>query len=112
MKIWLFLRPDKTNITLSIIYTLLSLIIVTGLKWTTKMTWYASRGFPFPFVKIYDYVKGGSCPPYNICLVTNIQDFYPFALLMDILVWYLVSCAIVFSYQIVKKQRDIKKSSP
>ena len=110
MKVFLFLRPDKTKITLSIILTLLSLIIVTGLKWTTKMTWYANRGFPFPVVKIYDYVKGGSCPPYNICLATNIQDFYPYTLLIDILVWYLVSCAIVLGYETVKKQRRRLKS--
>ncbi len=104
MKVFLFLRPEKTKIILSIILTLLSSIIVTGLNWTTKMTWYANRGFPFPIVKIYDYIQGGHCPPYDICLATNIQDFYPYTLLMDILLWYLFSCTIVFGYKTIKKQ--------
>jgi glycopeptide antibiotics resistance protein len=110
MKIRLLLRPDKTKITLMMIFTLLSLIIVTGLEWTTKMTWYANRGFPFPFLKIYDFVKGGSCTPYNICLATNIQDFSPFAMLMDLFVWYLVSCIIAFAYHRIKKKRTEEKS--
>jgi hypothetical protein len=104
MKVFYFLRPDKTKITISIILTLLSLIIVTGLEWTTKMTWYANRGFPFSFIKVYDYVKGGHCPSYNICLATNIQEFYPYTLLIDILVWYLFSCTIVFGYEAIRKE--------
>jgi hypothetical protein len=104
MKKRFFLRPNKANLTLSIIFTLLSLIIVTGLEWTTKMTWNVNRGFPFPIVKIFDYVKGGSCPQYNICLATNIQNFYPSALLLDLLVWYLFSCAVVLGYKTVTKQ--------
>lgn len=112
MKIWLFLRPNRANLTLSIIFTLLSLIIVTGLEWTTKMTWDANRGFPLPIIRIYDYVKGGSCPPYDICLATNIQDFYPSALLLDLLIWYLVSCAVVLGYQAVMKQGERQLLEP
>lgn len=103
MKALSFMRPSWTKIILSIVLTLLSSIIVTGLNWTTKMTWFANRGFPLPFVKLFDYVKGGPCPPYNICLATNVRNFYLHALLIDFFTWYLVSCAIVLGYETVKR---------
>ncbi len=104
MKVFFFLRPAKTKITLSIILTLLSVIIVTGMEYTSKMTWIAYRGFPFLFIKIYDYVKGSYCDSFNICLATNIQEFYPYSLFIDILLWYLFSCAIVYGFDAIKKR--------
>jgi hypothetical protein len=101
----LFLRPNCVKITLVMILTLLSSIVTTGFEATSKVTWYANRGFPFPVVTISDYVTGGRCSHNTICLAANIRNFYPYALLLDILGWYLVSCAIVYAHQALKKQR-------
>lgn len=104
MNVFDFLRPNKIRIALSIILTTLSSIIVTDFKWTTKMTWYAYRGFPLSFLKIYDYVKGERCQPYNFCMATNIQDFYTYSFLVDLVVWYLVSCVITLGFLTMKRK--------
>ena len=104
MKIfWLFLRPNLIKITLGVILTLASSIAITKLVWTSKVNWHAVRGFPFTFITIYEYVRGGYCAHNTICLATNIQNFYPYALILDFVLWYLVSCAIVLGYEAVKK---------
>jgi hypothetical protein len=103
-KLLLFLRPNCVKIALLVVFTLISLAVTTGGEATSKVTWHANRGFPFPVITISDYVPGGRCSQNTICLAVNIQDFYPYALLLDILGWYLVSCAMVFVYQTMKKQ--------
>jgi len=100
----LFLRPSCVKIILLIIFTLASLAVTTGFEATSKVTWHANRGFPFSVITISDYVLGGRCSQNTICLAVNIQNVYPYALLLDILGWYLVSCAMVFAYQAMKKR--------
>jgi hypothetical protein len=68
------------------------------------VTWHANRGIPFPFITIFEYVQGGRCLINKICIATNIQDFYPYALFIDVLIWYLVSCAIILGYEALKKR--------
>lgn len=108
---WLFLRPNSIKATLLVVLALASLVVTTGFEATSKVTWYANRGFPLPFITISEYVFGGRCLQNTICIAANIRDFYPYAMILDILGWYLVSCTIVFAYQIVKKQRDGRKSN-
>jgi hypothetical protein len=101
----LFLRPNCVKIILVMIFTVASLAVTTGFEATSKVTWHANRGFPFSVMTISEDARGGRCPPRDICLATNIQSFYRYALLLDILGWYLVSCAMIFAYQAMKKRR-------
>jgi hypothetical protein len=103
-KLWVFLQPNYVKITLLVIFALISLAVTTEGEATSKVTWHADRGFPFPVITISDYVPGGRCSQNTICLRANIQNFYPNALVLDILGWYLVSCAMVFAYQAMKKR--------
>ncbi len=103
-KIWLFLRPSYMKITLLVILTLTSSAITTEFEATSKVTWHANRGFPFPIMTIFEYVQGGRCVQNTLCIATNIQNFHVLTLLLNILVWYLVSCAVILGYKAVKKQ--------
>jgi len=101
---WQILRPNYINISLLVVLMLISSFVSTGFQWTSKVNWHADRGFPFSFMTINEFIRGGYCPHNTICLATNIQQFYLYAFLLDVLVWYIVSCAIVFGYEILKKQ--------
>jgi hypothetical protein len=108
---WSFLRPSFVKTTLWVILILASLFVTSGFEPTSKLTWHANRGFPLPFITIFEYVFRGLCMPDTICIATNIRDFYPDAMLLDLLGWYLVSCTMVFAYRIAKK-RDKGISNP
>ena len=103
--LWLFLRPSRLRVTFFVTFTLLTSTVTTGFEATSKVTWHANRGLPFPYITIFEYVQGGRCLINTVCVATNIQHFNLYALLSDMLVWYLVSCVIVFGYEVLKKQR-------
>jgi len=101
---WLSLRPSKTKIVFSIVLTLASILVTSGFQATSKVTWYANRGFPLPFMTLSEAVDRRICQNNTICIATNISNIFPIAIVLDILGWYVVSCLIVFAYQIVKEQ--------
>jgi hypothetical protein len=103
--LWYLLRPSRLGITFFITLTLLTSTVTTGFEATSKVTWHANRGLPFPYITIFEYVQGGRCLINTVCVATNIKYFNPYALLLDMLVWYLVACALVFGYEFLKKQR-------
>src|SRR5262245_61078465 len=107
--LWLFLRPNLSKAALLIISMLISSIVTTGAEATSKVTWQANRGFPLPFLTLFEYVQVGRCPQNTICIASNIQNFYPLALMLDILGWYLLSCAITSVYGAIKRQREAGK---
>jgi len=99
-----FLRPNFLKFALLAILILISSSIVTGFEATSKVTWHASRGFPFPYMTIFDYVHGGRCQQNAICFAVNVRDFSVFCFLLDVILLYLVSCATAFAYEILKKR--------
>jgi len=104
-KLWFFLRPNCIKLFLLVVLALASLAVTTRFEATSKVTWYADRGFPFPFLTISESVDRKWCEHNTICIDENIQDFYPNALVLDILGWYLISCIVTTGYETVKSQR-------
>lgn len=102
--IWNFLHPSYRKAALFIILTVLAFTITTGFEPTSKVTWKANRGIPFPFITLFENVPMKRCPINTICIATNIQQFYLFASLVDMLVWYLLSCALVFGYEVMQNK--------
>lgn len=108
---WIFLRPKGVKFALAVFLTLISSVVMTKFEWTSKVTWYAERGFPFFFMKITDTVYGKYCPFDSICFSTNIQSIDSFSLTIDFLLWYLISCILIFAYQTVKTKCNDRKSN-
>jgi len=108
-KISLFLRPNCTKLILVVAIILLSLIITTGSRATSKVTWTANKGFPLPFIEISEHAQRKQCWTNTICVSTNIQKFYSYAFLLDLLVWYLVSCALTLAFTTVKEHYSQSK---
>lgn len=105
-----FFRPNILKFALLAILILTSLSIVTGFEATSKVTWHASRGFPFPFMTIFDYVQGGRCQQNAICFAVNVRDFSVFYFLLDVILLYFVSCAIAFAYETLRIKSGIRNS--
>lgn len=103
--LWNLLHPSRLKSAFFVIFTLLALTVTTGFEPTSKMTWKANRGIPFPFITLFENVPMELCPINTICVATNIQQFYLNAFLIDMMVWYLLSCALVFGYEVLQNQR-------
>jgi hypothetical protein len=99
-----FLQPSRLKAASFVISILLASTVTTGFEATSKVTWHANRGIPVPFIILFENVPFERCPINTICVATNIQQFYLYALLFDMLVWYLLSCAIVFGYEVLQDQ--------
>jgi hypothetical protein len=107
MKIWIFLRPNLAKLVVMVIAILLTLLVVTRLETTSKVTWNEHRGAPLPFLTLVKYQ--GPCPPLNFCEEVYIQAFHPIELLLDILGWYAVACLLFFGY---RKLQRLRQSDP
>jgi hypothetical protein len=75
-----FLKPSLWKLLLTI-----ALLLVSSLVWRMYLVARVSdifpAGFPFQF-----YLSWGPCPPGRGC-----SEFHPFNLLLDFVIWYLVS---------------------
>lgn len=93
-----FIKPTIGKIILTIV-----LLIVFGfLFWSLLQTWtdLSVRGFPF----IY-YEKGiMPCSPSFPTCNDNIY-FNIFYLLLDLIIWYLISCIIILIYNKFKRHK-------
>jgi hypothetical protein len=105
--LWNILQPSRLKTVFFVIFTLLASTVTTGFEATSKVTWHVNRGIPFPFIILYENVPMERCLINTICVETNIQHFYLYALLFDVLVWYLLSCAIVFGHEVLQNQRRL-----
>jgi hypothetical protein len=92
-----FLRPKFIKLVILIIITLLASIAVTEYKETSKVTWEESRGVPWSFLTVIGY--HGPCYQLEYCRKVHIQTLRPLELLVDILVWYIVSCILFSVYK-------------
>ena len=108
--LWRFLRLNRLKAALLVICGLIFSNLTTGLEATSKVTWQANRGFPLPFMSLDEYMQGGRCLQNTICVSANIQSFSIYALIVDLLGWYLISCAITFIYEAIIRQWDKSKS--
>lgn len=104
----LFLQPTCPKIALLAGMMFVSSAVTTHFEATSKVTWHASRGIPFAFVTIFEYVQGGRCIQNTLCVATNIQDLHPTLLLLNMLTWYLVSCGVVLLYGDIRRRLDIR----
>jgi hypothetical protein len=109
-KLWLFFRPDFIKSTLLLLLMILVTLAVTERNATSKVSWQEKRGAPFYFVTISGYE--GPCSENAFCRDVNIQSFNLWALMVDVAGWYLISCAIVFGYEILKKQHRQRLLEP
>jgi hypothetical protein len=85
-----------------------STMIIIDHNATSKVSWQEERGIPFRFVNISGYE--GPCSEKDFCREVKIQDFYLWALIFDIVGWYLVSCTISLAYHSIKKKWIEEKS--
>ena len=103
IKLWLVFKPNCKKFIIDVILTLLSLTVTTGLWATSKVTWTANKGFPFPFAHVTEYVQGTRCMINRICIVTNIQEFHIYSFLLDLLAWYLITCVLTLGFTKMKE---------
>ena len=87
-----FLKPDLRKLAIFILISII-LFLVEVLK-SFMVFDYWTTGIPFVFSWV-----AGPCFPGVIC-----SGFYPQYLALDILIWYLVSCAVVAIYDKMKKK--------
>jgi ribose/xylose/arabinose/galactoside ABC-type transport system permease subunit len=101
MKIKQFLKPDWRKIVIFALLTLFSFLITYG---TTFLIY---RGFPLPYsFKMCEYpiysLPCKNCPNDLTCFG---EEFHLLFLSFDIIVFYLLSCLIVWIYDKVKKKK-------
>jgi hypothetical protein len=108
-KIWLFLCPSLVKLAILLIAITLSLFVVVEREATSKVTWSEKRGIPLPFLAITQYQ--GPCPPLDFCSEVDVQTLYPAQMLLDVLWWYIASCALFLGYKKVSR-RQSPMSSP
>ncbi|MEW5873100.1 MAG: hypothetical protein AB1894_27825 [Chloroflexota bacterium] len=89
-----FLRPNWGKLLAFIVLLLLSMLVFVSYKPTTKVTSEQMWGAPLVFLDVSGY--SGPCPPVNYCHKVHVQGFYPFELLLDVLIWYSVACVVCF----------------
>ena len=93
MSIWQLLKPNWFKVVSTIILFALSLFVITGAMATSKVSWYENRGIPLTCLRVAKMWPCGPGPDLDeICIY--LEAVYPFALLVDILSFYLVSCAV------------------
>jgi hypothetical protein len=97
MKIRSFLRPNFLKLAILILALSLTLLIVTEREATSKVSWQEKRGAPLSFLTLVEY--RGPCPPSSFCAKVRIRDLHFSALLIDILGWYIISCAVFLVFR-------------
>lgn len=96
MRVWSFLRPTWVKLLVLAILISITLLVVIERQATSKVTWNESRGAPLPFLTLAGYQ--GPCPPLSFCTKVFFHALHPIEMLLDILVWYVVSCVFVWGY--------------
>lgn len=88
-----FFGPTWKSAIIKIVLGIILFVVVTFIH---RITWqvldYWELGWPLHFFKSW-----GPCSPGGICHSSN-----TFALVFDIVLWYLVLCLIIFLYKKVK----------
>jgi hypothetical protein len=109
MDFWKFIKPDWRKIVLFLILLILTSITPNlGFDiWWTGADMGTNYGFPFSFYGCCGgppLMYGQPVPTYS----------HPIALIEDILLWYLISCLIVWVFDKLKmeKKKPEKKKKP
>jgi len=90
-----FLKPDWRKIVVVIVFALLLKDINTVELIFGFFEPSASYGFPLPFYTFYHPTASGMKPP----------TFNIYILAIDIIIWYILSCLIVWIYDKFKKKK-------
>jgi hypothetical protein len=96
----LFLRPNLLKLLFLTILLAVTCFVPIGHKATSKISWQENRGIPLAIVTLSGYE--GPCSNSNLCREVSIQNIWPIAFILDIFVWYMVTC-LVFHFIGVKK---------
>jgi hypothetical protein len=97
-----FLKPSWRKVLSVIIYLIIfNFILFSGTKISAQPPQW-EYGFPLRFISIYS-VNGISSD------FLGIDKIYQNNLVIDLIFWYLISCAEIFLNIRIKKQRAIKK---
>ena len=95
----LFFQPNQKKLIILLIILLFTSILFSEGKWTSKITFEEKRGMPLVFLVLHGHIFTSSRPFYcryfpSLCRVRILDSFYIPEFLIDILFWYIVSCAI------------------
>jgi hypothetical protein len=103
MKLKEFFKPTTGKIILLIVFFGLSYFFVMQQSSFTEATFYY-HGLPFPYYVCTSSVlpTGGS---YSCSFRVGLDVFPYYFLIIDILIWYLISCSIIFGYDKFKKKK-------
>ena len=107
MKYLMFLQPNIAKILVLILLMILTSLIVMDFRATSKVTWEGTLGIPFSFAAILGY--NGPCSHKELCR-DIIHNFNPYALMLDIAIWYLVSCGLVLGFNVLKNRDNAQKT--
>lgn len=93
----LFLGLSWKSVIAKIIFGFILFVVVTFIH---AITWpvvdYWASGWPFHFSESW-----GPCPPGGVCNSSN-----TFALIADIVLWYLVLCLVIFVFKKIKNRKE------
>ncbi len=103
-RILFFFRPGFTKLIILIIAMLLISFVSIDYEETSKVTWVESRGIPLSFLTIVGYA--GPCSEFTYCRDASIQTFRTLELLLDVSVWYGVSCLLFSGYKKIAHHRS------
>ena len=85
------LKPTIFKIVLTLV-----LFYISGLLWRLYIISHLSDSFPFGFPVVF-WESWGPCQPGQVC-----SAFWGWALLVDVLIWYIVS-AVILTRRSIKK---------
>ena len=91
-----FLWPGWGKVVVTCVALLLTLLVVTYLEATSNAMWEEARGAPLPFLVVRHIGPSTS------------HAFLFAQLIFDLVGWYLVSCIIILTWQVLEKQRKKK----
>lgn len=109
MKAINLLRPNFPKLLLFVLFMLMSTFVVVSRDATSKVSWDQVRGTPFPYLVLTEY-RGPCLPQNTFCVEVNFQRIYLTELLIDILIWYVISCGMILPYEKQIKQFRGRKS--
>jgi hypothetical protein len=111
MKLLNFLRPNFTKLLMLFILILMSILVLVHREATSKVLWDQIRGIPYPFLVLTEY-RGPCLPEKTFCVEINVQEIYYIELLKNIVIWYVISCALISVYKTARERYGANKSEP
>ena len=107
MRLLHFLKPNFIKMLVAFVLVITTVFVLVHREATSKVSWEQLRGIPYPFLVLTEY--RGPCPPDNIfCVEVYFQKVNPIKMIVNMFIWYLVSCVIIGIFERVKSQYEAK----